>query len=193
MKINVGIDLGTTYSAVSTFNKEKGTPQVLKNTLGADFTPSVVHIQNGKVTIGQDAKDLQAMGDQNTASFYKTWMGDANFSMFIDGKTYTSEDLSGLYLKELVKDIEKANNVSIDGAVITVPAYFNEAQRQATINAGKKAGLKVLKIINEPTAAIIAYGLTGGADKKVMVYDLGGGTFDVTIAEVVGSTVSVRT
>ena len=191
MKINVGIDLGTTYSAVSTFNKEKGTPQVLKNTLGADFTPSVVHIQNGKVTIGQDAKDLQAMGDQNTAAFYKTWMGDANFSMFIDGKTYTSEDLSGLYLKELVKDIEKANNVSIDGAVITVPAYFNEAQRQATINAGKKAGLKVLKIINEPTAAIIAYGLTGGADKKVMVYDLGGGTFDVTIAEVVGSTVSV--
>ena len=109
------------------------------------------------------------MGNQNTAAFYKTWMGDANFSMFIDGKTYTSEDLSGLYLKELVKDIEKANNVSIDGAVITVPAYFNEAQRQATINAGKKAGLKVLKIINEPTAAIIAYGLTGGADKKVMV------------------------
>lgn len=191
MKINVGIDLGTTYSAVSVFDKEKGTSQVLKNTLGNDFTPSVLHIQNGKVTIGQDAKDLQAMGDQNTAAFYKTWMGDSNFSMFLDGKSYTSEDLSGLYLKELVKDIEKANNVNIDGAVITVPAYFNEAQRQATINAGKKAGLKVLKIINEPTAAIIAYGLTSGEDKKVMVYDLGGGTFDVTIAEVVGSTVTV--
>ena len=191
MKINVGIDLGTTYSAVSTFDKVKGTPVVLKNSLNNDFTPSVINIQNGTITIGQDAKDMQGMGDQNTAAFYKTFMGDNNFKMNIDGQDYTSEDLSGLYLQELKKDIERKNNIEIGGAVITVPAYFNEAQRQATINAGKRAGLNVLKIINEPTAAIIAYGLTGGADKTVMVYDLGGGTFDVTIAAVQGSSVSV--
>ena len=190
-KITVGIDLGTTYSAVSTFDKTKGEPVILKNSFGDEYTPSVVFIENGSVTIGSEAKSLQSAGNANAAAFYKTWMGNKNFSLYLDGDNYSSEDLSGIYLKELIKDIEMANNVEIDGAVITVPAYFNEAQRQATINAGKAAGIKVLKIINEPTAAIIAYGLTGEGNKKVMVYDLGGGTFDITIADVKGSVVSV--
>lgn len=192
MKVNVGIDLGTTYSAVSVFDKTTGETRILKNGNDEDYTPSVVHIQNKKVTIGSEAKDLQAFGDINTAAFYKTWMGDKTILMYLDGNEYSSEELSGLYLKELKKDIEKRNNITIEGAVITVPAYFNEGQRQATINAGKKAGLNVLKIINEPTAAIIAYGLTGGPKKNVMVYDLGGGTFDVTIAEVENSNVTVK-
>ena len=106
MKVNVGIDLGTTYSAVSVFDKTTGETRILKNGNDEDYTPSVVHIQNKKITIGSDAKDLQAFGDVNTAAFYKTWMGDKNYLMFLDGKEYSSEDLSGLYLKELKKDIE---------------------------------------------------------------------------------------
>lgn len=191
MGITVGIDLGTTYSAVATFDKAKGTTKILKNSLGSDTTPSVVCVENGTITIGAEAKDLQGMGNQNTASFYKSWMGNPNFSMFLDGQSYSSEDLSGIFLKALIDDIEKTNGVGVTGAVITVPAYFNDAQRDATMRAGQKAGLNVLKIINEPTAAIVSYGLTGEHDKKVMVYDLGGGTFDVTVAKVDGSTVQV--
>ena len=184
MGIKVGIDLGTTYSAVATFDKTKGEAVILKNSFNSDFTPSVVCIDNGEISFGEEAKTLQRNGNPNAAAFYKTWMGDKNFSLFLDGNSYTSEDLSGIYLKALIADIESANNVTIDGAVITVPAYFNEVQRQATMDAGKNAGINVLKIINEPTAAIIAYGLAGEGVKKVMVYDLGGGTFDITIAEV---------
>ncbi len=191
MGITVGIDLGTTYSAVATFDKATGTTKILKNSLGSDTTPSVVCVENGTITIGAEAKDLQGMGNQNTASFYKSWMGNPNFSMFLDGQSYSSEDLSGIFLKALIDDIEKTNGVGVTGAVITVPAYFNDAQRDATMRAGQKAGLNVLKIINEPTAAIVSYGLTGEHDKKVMVYDLGGGTFDVTVAKVDGSTVQV--
>ncbi len=191
MGITVGIDLGTTYSAVATFDKATGTTKILKNSLGSDTTPSVVCVENGTITIGAEAKDLQGMGNQNTASFYKSWMGNPNFSMFLDGQSYSSEDLSGIFLKALIEDIESTNGVSVTGAVITVPAYFNDAQRDATMRAGQKAGLNVLKIINEPTAAIVSYGLTGEHDKKVMVYDLGGGTFDVTVAQVDGSTVQV--
>ena len=191
MGITVGIDLGTTYSAVATFDKATGTTKILKNSLGSDTTPSVVCVENGTISIGAEAKDLQGMGNQNTASFYKSWMGNPNFSMFLDGQSYSSEDLSGIFLKALIDDIEKTNGVGVTGAVITVPAYFNDAQRDATMRAGQKAGLNVLKIINEPTAAIVSYGLTGEHDKKVMVYDLGGGTFDVTVAKVDGSTVQV--
>ena len=191
MGITVGIDLGTTYSAVATFDKASGTTKILKNSFNSDTTPSVVYIEGGSTLIGSEAKDLQSAGNENTASFYKSWMGDPNFSAYLDGKTYSSEDLSGIFLRELVKDIESNNNVTIDGAVITVPAYFNDAQREATLRAGKKAGLNVLKIINEPTAAIISYGLTDSGDKNVMVYDLGGGTFDVTVAKVSGAVVTV--
>lgn len=191
MKINVGIDLGTTYSAVATFSKEKGRVQVLKNSYGKDCTPSVICLDGGRISIGEDAKDEQKSGNVNTAAFYKSMMGDPNWSAYINGQEYTAEALSGLYLEHLIKDIKDANNVEIDGAVITVPAYFNDKQREATIRAGQKAGLKVLKIINEPTSAIIAYGLTGGNEKNVLVYDLGGGTFDVTIAHVKGTRIDV--
>lgn len=191
MGITVGIDLGTTYSAVATFDKATGTTKILKNGLMSETTPSVVYIKGDEILIGEEAKILQSSGEGNIASFYKTWMGDPNFSMYIDGNEYSSEDLSAIFLKELVKDIEENNNVHIDGAVITVPAYFNDTQRDATLKAGKKAGLNVLKIINEPTAAIISYGLTDGGNKNVMVYDLGGGTFDITVAKVAGGTVEV--
>lgn len=149
MGITVGIDLGTTYSAVATFDKATGTTKILKNSLGSDTTPSVVCVENGTITIGAEAKDLQGMGNRNTASFYKSWMGNPNFSMFLDGQSYSSEDLSGIFLKALIEDIESTNGVSVTGAVITVPAYFNDAQRDATMRAGQKAGLNVLKIINE--------------------------------------------
>ena len=191
MKINVGIDLGTTYSAVATFNKSKGAVEILKNDLDKNCTPSVVCIENGTVTIGEEAKDMQAAGNLNTAAFYKSMMGEKDYTVYIDGREYTPEDLSSEFLRVLKRNVEEANDVEIGGAVITVPAYFNEAQRTATMRAGKKAGLDVLKIINEPTAAIIAYGLTGSGRKNVMVYDLGGGTFDVTIAEVDGAKVKV--
>ena len=191
MKINVGIDLGTTYSAVATFNKTKGAVEILKNDLDKNCTPSVICIEDGAVTIGDEAKDMQASGNLNTAAFYKSMMGEKDYTVYIDGKEYTPEDLSAEYLRVLKRNVEEANGVQIGGAVITVPAYFNEAQRTATMRAGKRAGLDVLKIINEPTSAIIAYGLTGAGKKNVMVYDLGGGTFDVTIAEVDGAKVKV--
>ena len=191
MKINVGIDLGTTYSAVATFSKELGRVKVLKNSLNSECTPSVVCIQGDKVLIGEEAKDEQKCGNINTVAFYKSMMGDPGWNAYIDGQEYSAEQLSGFFLKGLVDDIVRTNNVEIDGAVITVPAYFNDKQREATIRAGKQAGLRVLKIINEPTSAIIAYGLTGGNDKNVMVYDLGGGTFDVTIAHVSGTKIDV--
>ncbi len=193
MGINVGIDLGTTYSAVAVFDDTLGQVRILKNSDDKNYTPSVTHIENGKVKIGDEAKQLQASGDLNAAAFYKSMMGEKGYTLYLDGKEYSPEELSGLYLRELVRDISQHNNVQIDSAVITCPAYFNESQRLATLNAGKAAGLKILKVINEPTAAIIAYGLTGIGKKNVMVYDLGGGTFDVTIAEVNGTTVKVLT
>ncbi|MCL2184420.1 MAG: Hsp70 family protein [Treponema sp.] len=193
MGINVGIDLGTTYSAVAVYSNESGELKILKNSDDKNYTPSVTHIENGKVRIGDEAKQLQGSGDLNAASFYKSMMGEKGYTLYLDGKEYSPEALSGLYLKELIKDVSQHNNVKIDGAVITCPAYFNESQRLATENAGNAAGIKVLKLINEPTAAIIAYGLTGDKKKNVMVYDLGGGTFDVTIAEVDGTKVKVLT
>jgi len=189
MGINVGIDLGTTYSAVAVFDNATGQASVYKNSDGKTCTPSVTHIENGKVTIGDEAKHMQSDGDLNAVSFYKSMMGEKGRTLYVDGREYSPEELSALYLRELINDISRTNNMTIDGAVITCPAYFNEEQRIATQNAGKQAGIRVLNIINEPTAAIIAYGLTGTQKKTVMVYDLGGGTFDVTIAEVDGSNV----
>ncbi len=191
MKINVGIDLGTTYSAVATFNKSRGQVDILKNDLAKNCTPSVICIENGRVSIGEEAKEEQGSGNMNTAAFYKSMMGEKDYTLYLDGREYTPEELSCEYLRVLKRIIEEENNVEIGGAVITVPAYFNEIQRTSTMRAGQRAGLNVLKIINEPTAAIIAYGLTGAGKKNVMVYDLGGGTFDVTIAAVDGVKVTV--
>ncbi len=181
-KVDVGIDLGTTYSTFATF--ENGRVNVLKNSKDSVTTPSVVYIENGETLIGEDAKEYQRQGNTNTASFYKSRMGDNSFSAYLDGKEYSAADLSAIFLANMKRDIEETNGVTVDHAVITVPAYFNDRQREATLLAGRKAGLNVVKIINEPTSAIIAYGLNDGRDKTVMVYDLGGGTFDVTIAEI---------
>lgn len=190
-EIAVGIDLGTTYSAVAYYNEQSGRVEMLKNGEGEEVTPSVVAVDDGKFIIGVPAKDMQAAGYTEVAAFYKSMMGDPAFVKYIDGQELSAEDLSREFLRALKAETERANGVRLGDAVITVPAYFNEDQRQATLRAGEGAGFHVLKIINEPTAAIIAYGLTGGPRRNVLVYDLGGGTFDVTVAEVNGSRVRV--
>lgn len=187
--VDVGIDLGTTYSTFATF--ENGKINILKNSRDSATTPSVVSVENGKILIGDDAKEYQRQGNTNTVAFYKSRMGDSSYAAYLDGNEYSAADLSAIFLASMKKDIEESNDVIIDHAVITVPAYFNDKQREATLLAGKKAGLNVVKIINEPTSAIIAYGLADGKDKTVMVYDLGGGTFDVTIASIKGNRISV--
>ena len=197
-KVNVGIDLGTTYSAVAVYDGVSDRINILKNDFEKEYTPSVVCIENGAVLIGEEAKNEQAARNMNTAAFYKSMMAEKDyegndFTITLDGDEYTPEQLSSIFLRELKQKIEEENNVEIENAIITVPAYFKEVQRNATMRAGQAAGLKVIDIINEPTAAIIAYGLTGGNKKKVLVYDLGGGTFDVTIAEINGTKVDVLT
>jgi len=182
----VGIDLGTTFSAVAYINEKTGKPEVIKNGFGNPITPSVLCFQqNGNVLFGEDAKEMQATGDTNSIAFFKRNMGNDAFEVEYFGKTYTATDLSAILLKNLVKEAENGIGEKIDSAVITVPAYFTHKEREATIEAGKKAGLNVLAIINEPTAAAFAYGLTEkSGEQTVMIYDLGGGTFDVTIAKI---------
>ena len=185
MGIRVGIDLGTTFSAVARIN-EAGKPEVIKNSFDSAITPSVLCFEpDGRVLFGEDAKGMQAMGNTNAIAFFKRSMGNDNFAVEYFGKTYTATDLSAILLKNLVKEAEQSCGEKIDSAVITVPAYFTHKERQATIEAGEKAGLKVLAIINEPTAAAFAYGLNDRpGEQTVLIYDLGGGTFDVTIARI---------
>lgn len=182
-KLAVGIDLGTTYSAISYYDPIKKTPVMLPNSANQVTTPSVVCITNGEILIGQQAKLLQSQGETDAVAFYKCMMGNLDFSVYLDGRAYNAEDLSAIFLEHFVRDVAEANQIEVESAVITVPAYFNHTQRKATMNAGQRAGLNVKKIVNEPTAAILAYGLAdSGAEKNVLVYDLGGGTFDITIA-----------
>ncbi len=186
MGIRVGIDLGTTFSAVAYINETTGKPEVIKNSFGSPITPSVLCFEeNGNVLFGEDAKNMQATGDTNAVSFFKRNMGNEMFAVDFFGKTYNATDLSALLLKNLVKEAEAGLGQKIDAAVITVPAYFTHKEREATIEAGKKAGLDVIAIINEPTAAAFAYGLNEKSEEQtVLIYDLGGGTFDVTIARI---------
>lgn len=191
-KLAVGIDLGTTYSAISYYDPVKKVPVMLPNSANQVTTPSVVCITNGEILIGQQAKLLQSQGETEAVAFYKCMMGNLDFSVYLDGHAYNAEDLSAIFLEHFVRDVAEANQIEIESAVITVPAYFNHTQRKATMNAGQRAGLNVKKIVNEPTAAILAYGLTdSGAEKNVLVYDLGGGTFDITIARLQGHNVDV--
>lgn len=191
--LSVGIDLGTTYSAVAYIDPKTKQPEVIKNKYGFNTTPSaVVFYPDSSVGIGIDAKNAEESGDPNTASFYKLEMGSKDFCVEFFGKSYTASDISGLFLRELIAQAEKRVGQKIGKAVITVPAYFEDPERNATMRAGEAAGLQVINIINEPTAAAIAYGLkNGGAGKNILIYDLGGGTFDVTIAKLTEDSIDV--
>ncbi len=186
MAIRVGIDLGTTFSAVARINEATGKPEVIKNSFDSPITPSVLCFEpNGSILFGEDAKNMQGMGNTNAIAFFKRNMGNEMFSVEYYGKTYNASELSSILLKKLVEEAEQTGGEKIDSAVITVPAYFTHKERQSTIDAGKKAGLNVLAIINEPTAAAFAYGLNYKENEQtVLIYDLGGGTFDVTIARI---------
>lgn len=177
----IGIDLGTTNSCVSVI--EGGEPVVIANAEGARTTPSVVAFsKNGERMVGQVAKRQAITNPERTISSIKRQMGSA-YHVSIDGKNYTPQEISAMILQKLKSDAEAYLGDRVTEAVITVPAYFTDAQRQATKDAGKIAGLEVKRIINEPTAAALAYGIDKETDQKVMVYDLGGGTFDVSIIE----------
>ena len=177
----IGIDLGTTNSCVAVI--EGGEPVVIANAEGARTTPSVVAFsKDGERMVGQVAKRQAITNPNRTVSSIKRHMG-SNYKVDIDGKNYTPQEISAMILQKLKSDAEAYLGGKVTEAVITVPAYFTDAQRQATKDAGKIAGLDVKRIINEPTAAALAYGIDKEDDQKVMVYDLGGGTFDVSIIE----------
>ena len=177
----IGIDLGTTNSCVAVI--EGGEPVVIANAEGARTTPSVVAFsKNGERMVGQVAKRQAITNPERTIASIKRQMGSA-YHVSVDGKNYTPQEISAMILQKLKADAEAYLGDTVTEAVITVPAYFTDAQRQATKDAGKIAGLEVKRIINEPTAAALAYGIDKENDQKVMVYDLGGGTFDVSIIE----------
>ncbi len=178
----IGIDLGTTNSCVAVF--EGGEPIVIPNPEGARTTPSVVAFtKTGERMVGQVAKRQAITNPDKTVISIKREMGSA-YKKEIDGKTYTPQEISAMVLQKLKADAEAYLGTTVNQAVITVPAYFSDAQRQATKDAGKIAGLEVLRIINEPTAAALAYGMDKENDQKIMVFDLGGGTFDVSLMEI---------
>ncbi len=185
MSTYVGIDLGTTNSVVAHRNS-MGRPEVIANRDGQNILPSVIYFGTDPPAIGHEAKELARLGDSEIASFFKPHMGSSLFQLQFHGKTYSATDLSALVLRRLKEDAQTALGEPADRAVITVPAYFGDAQRKATIEAGTTAGFEVMRIINEPTAATLAYGLkrAGIADETVLIYDLGGGTFDVTVARI---------
>ena len=178
----IGIDLGTTNSCVAVM--EGGEPTVIANAEGARTTPSVVAFsKTGERMVGQVAKRQAITNPDRTIISIKRKMGTAD-KIKIDDKEYTPEMISAMILSKLKADAEAYLGEKVTEAVITVPAYFNDSQRQATKNAGTIAGLDVKRIVNEPTAAALAYGVDKEKDQKIMVYDLGGGTFDVSILEI---------
>ena len=178
----IGIDLGTTNSCVSVI--EGGEPVVITNSEGSRTTPSVVAFtKDGERLVGQLAKNQAVTNPEKTVISIKRHMG-SDYKVDIDGKKYTPQEISAMILQKLKADAESYLGEKVTEAVITVPAYFNDAQRQATKDAGKIAGLDVKRIINEPTAAALSYGLDNEQEQKIMVYDLGGGTFDVSIIEI---------
>ena len=177
----IGIDLGTTNSCVAVM--EGGEPTVIPNAEGARTTPSVVAFtKDGERLVGQIAKRQAITNPDRTVISIKREMGTAH-KVTIDGKEYTPQEISAMILQKLKADAESYLGEPVTQAVITVPAYFSDSQRQATKDAGRIAGLEVKRIINEPTAAALAYGIDKETDQKIMVYDLGGGTFDVSIIE----------
>lgn len=185
----IGIDLGTTNSCVAVM--EGGNFAIIPNSDGGRTTPSVVNIKdNGEIIVGEIAKRQAITNPDSTVISIKTHMGE-NYKVDIEGKSYTPQEISAMILKKLKKDAEAYLGESVTEAVITVPAYFTDAQRQATKDAGEIAGLKVQRIINEPTAAALSYGLDKKKEEKVLVFDLGGGTFDVSVLEIGDGVVEV--
>ncbi len=182
MAKTIGIDLGTTNSVVAVM--EGGKPTVIANAEGSRTTPSIVAFsKSGERLVGQLAKRQAIVNPDRTIASIKRHMGE-NYKVNIDGKDYTPQEISAMILRKLADDASKYLGEKVTSAVITVPAYFNDAQRQATKDAGKIAGLDVLRIVNEPTAAALAYGLEKEKSEKVLVFDLGGGTFDVSVLEI---------
>ena len=187
----IGIDLGTTNSVVSVM--EGGKPVVITNPEGSRLTPSVVGFtKTGERLIGQLAKRQAVSNPDRTIASIKRHMGEKDYKVSIDGKDYTPPEISAMILQKLKADAEAYLGETVTQAVITVPAYFNDSQRQATKDAGKIAGLDVLSIVNEPTAASLAYGVDKGGEHTVLVFDLGGGTFDVSILELSEGMVEVK-
>lgn len=179
----IGIDLGTTFSCMA-YIDDNGQPVIIPNSEGDNTTPSSVLFDGSSTIVGKEAKSQSIMEPDDFEQFVKRHMGERDyFFTTSSGEKFTPEAISAIILSKLKMDAESYLGDTVDGAVITVPAYFNEAQRKATMDAGKIAGLNVLAIINEPTAAALAFGISKGTDKAqtIMVYDLGGGTFDVTV------------
>ncbi|HSX67632.1 Hsp70 family protein, partial [Nocardioides sp.] len=186
----VGIDLGTTNSVVSVL--EGGEPTVIANAEGARTTPSVVAFtKSGEVLVGEVAKRQAVTNVDRTIRSVKRHMGE-DWKVEIDDKTFTPQQISAFVLQKLKRDAEAYLGETVTDAVITVPAYFSDAQRQATKEAGEIAGLNVSRIVNEPTAAALAYGLDKGEDQTILVFDLGGGTFDVSLLEIGEGVVEVK-
>ncbi len=185
----IGIDLGTTNSCVAVM--EGGAASIITNAEGARTTPSVVNIKdNGEIIVGEIAKRQAITNPNSTIASIKTHMGE-DYKTEINGKNYTPQEISAMTLRKLKKDAEAYLGETVTEAVITVPAYFTDAQRQATKDAGAIAGLEVKRIINEPTAAALAYGLDKKKEEKVLVFDLGGGTFDVSVLEISDGVIEV--
>ncbi len=188
--VTVGIDLGTTFSAIAVM--EGGKPTIISNAEGARITPSVVNVNEKEIIVGQIARNQAIVDPAHTVRSIKRKIG-SNEKVEIDDKNYTPEEISAMILQKLKRDAEAYLGQPIKNAVITVPAYFNDAQRQATKNAGEIAGLNVLRIINEPTASALAYGLDKqDKDHTILVFDFGGGTFDVSILELGGGVFEVK-
>ncbi|MGF3145684.1 Hsp70 family protein, partial [Cronobacter sakazakii] len=187
----VGIDLGTTNSLAAVW--QEGHPRLIANALGECLTPSVVGLDDeGRVLVGKAARERLHTHPHLTTALFKRHMGTA-WTVRLGGKLFRAEELSALVLKSLKEDIERACGETVTEAVISVPAYFSDAQRKATRVAGELAGLHVEKLINEPTAAALAYGLHRGAEEGTfLVFDLGGGTFDVSVLELFEGVMEVR-
>ena len=190
----IGIDLGTTNSLVAVV-EDSGRPKVLANEDGKPLTPSVVWLESGRIVVGEQAKEAQRLGEKSVASFFKRLMGNAERRIVLGDRECSPIELSSCVLRSLKADAERALGEPVHDAVITVPAYFHDPERKATFEAGRLAGLNVLQLINEPTAAAIAYGVTkpNKGNRRILVYDLGGGTFDVTLLEVSSDEIRVVT
>jgi molecular chaperone DnaK len=191
MAAAVGIDLGTTFSAIAYVN-EHGVPEVLANAEGDRITPSVILFEDDDVIVGNYAKQAATVYPEQMVEFVKLHMGEEDYRFTYNGRAYSPEELSHFILAKLKHDAELRLGTTVDAAVITVPAYFDDRQRRATLRAGRMAGLEVLALLNEPTAAAFAYGLNNlGTSARILVFDLGGGTFDVTLVDMADREINV--